>query len=388
MHALGRDEVRSVLVGRKICKASPHFYTSYLRRWPASCMPPIVQGRHLVHVYTRVHPSVLVTDDDLQITAKKTLLRVFNLRKSKDSLFIYCYICGKKDKRYHKSPFSCRPCRIFLREIWCEVRCVTCKNLYIRRYCEQRWKVEHNDASYCSNICQGRQENNQGIARIPLCLVCNEKCKSIQNKYCSNRCQGLVKRIYLGKKFNCAFCDKPFIQKSSRRNKTCSKECARGLRIAGGYHAASRLSGRDYVFSYSGSAKRMMTMIRERDDNRCAMCLSTQNKRSIQVHHIDSDRENNSPENLLNLCKPCHTKAHYPKGHLEYQPSALQVKARQNNALMGKRLKAKVYEALLMEGKASLVRAKNNLAEIKKAVNHALMPHQAAGAISDSSNIA
>lgn len=34
----------------------------------------------------------------------------------------------------------------------------------------------------------------------------------------------------------------------------------------------------------------------------------------LNLHHRDMDRTNNSPDNLLTLCTPCHTKEHWIKG--------------------------------------------------------------------------
>jgi len=39
----------------------------------------------------------------------------------------------------------------------------------------------------------------------------------------------------------------------------------------------------------------------------CAECGGTEN---IEVHHIDGNRRNNDPQNLLPLCQPCHRDVH------------------------------------------------------------------------------
>jgi len=48
--------------------------------------------------------------------------------------------------------------------------------------------------------------------------------------------------------------------------------------------------------------------IRRRDDFICAMCdLKVNGKHErFPVHHIDHNRENNHPDNLITLCKSCH----------------------------------------------------------------------------------
>lgn len=44
-----------------------------------------------------------------------------------------------------------------------------------------------------------------------------------------------------------------------------------------------------------------------RDNNRCCVCLTSER---IQIHHRDGHTENNSPENLMLLCEPCHKGIH------------------------------------------------------------------------------
>lgn len=55
--------------------------------------------------------------------------------------------------------------------------------------------------------------------------------------------------------------------------------------------------------------------IRKRDNYTCALCGKTQNKRRLEVHHIDYDKQNSCPENLISLCIICHRKTN---GEREY----------------------------------------------------------------------
>jgi 5-methylcytosine-specific restriction endonuclease McrA len=54
--------------------------------------------------------------------------------------------------------------------------------------------------------------------------------------------------------------------------------------------------------------------IRERDDYICRMCNKTQIEeledleRKLAVHHIDYNKNNNDPKNLISLCNNCHRK--------------------------------------------------------------------------------
>ena len=48
--------------------------------------------------------------------------------------------------------------------------------------------------------------------------------------------------------------------------------------------------------------------IRERDNHQCQICGKTQkqNNQKLSVHHIDYDKSNLNPDNLIALCKKCH----------------------------------------------------------------------------------
>jgi len=48
--------------------------------------------------------------------------------------------------------------------------------------------------------------------------------------------------------------------------------------------------------------------IRKRDNYTCALCGKVQNGQRHSVHHIDYDKKNSHSENLVTLCKPCHSK--------------------------------------------------------------------------------
>ena len=51
--------------------------------------------------------------------------------------------------------------------------------------------------------------------------------------------------------------------------------------------------------------------IRERDWYVCNICSEKQTIRKHQVHHIDYNKENCNPENLITLCWRCHWKTNY-----------------------------------------------------------------------------
>ena len=62
--------------------------------------------------------------------------------------------------------------------------------------------------------------------------------------------------------------------------------------------------------NYTYNWIRLSKEIKKRDSNKCTKCGGTRN---LAVHHVDFDKKNDSPLNLITLCKSCHSKLH-PKG--------------------------------------------------------------------------
>lgn len=52
--------------------------------------------------------------------------------------------------------------------------------------------------------------------------------------------------------------------------------------------------------------------IRERDNYECQRCGISQEKlgQALAIHHIDWNKKNMNPQNLISLCRSCHTKIH------------------------------------------------------------------------------
>ena len=58
---------------------------------------------------------------------------------------------------------------------------------------------------------------------------------------------------------------------------------------------------------YSPSfTKELKNKIRDRDNHICRLCKKPENGRTLHVHHIDYDKMNNNPTNLISLCIDCH----------------------------------------------------------------------------------
>lgn len=67
--------------------------------------------------------------------------------------------------------------------------------------------------------------------------------------------------------------------------------------------------------------KELKELIRQRDGYQCQMCgmPECENMRKLHTHHIDYDKKNCLPSNLISLCTSCHMKTNYNRKYwMEY----------------------------------------------------------------------
>ena len=72
------------------------------------------------------------------------------------------------------------------------------------------------------------------------------------------------------------------------------------------------LSHLPYSKKWSNQLKKR---IRKRDNNRCVLCHKKGDGRKLSVHHIDYDKENCHPSNLITLCSSCHISTNHNDRH-------------------------------------------------------------------------
>jgi hypothetical protein len=60
---------------------------------------------------------------------------------------------------------------------------------------------------------------------------------------------------------------------------------------------------------YQGFTKALKKQVKERDCNKCAVCLVSEVK--LDVHHIDYNKKNSVLENLITLCSRCHAQTNF-----------------------------------------------------------------------------
>lgn len=70
-----------------------------------------------------------------------------------------------------------------------------------------------------------------------------------------------------------------------------------------------------------GFNKQLKEQIRKRDNHRCQQCFRREdelrtkknNPYKLIIHHIDYDKQNNDPENLISLCATCHGQTNFER---------------------------------------------------------------------------
>jgi len=68
----------------------------------------------------------------------------------------------------------------------------------------------------------------------------------------------------------------------------------------------------EYTLDWTQTLKRS---IRERDKYICQLCSEVQGDIALDVHHIDYNKKNCNPENLITLCRKCHMKTNYKRDY-------------------------------------------------------------------------
>lgn len=84
----------------------------------------------------------------------------------------------------------------------------------------------------------------------------------------------------------------------------CSHECS-GLYHSKENHPFYTGGTNDYPPGWASGFKKK---IRKRDNRQCVVC-KTKDK-VLSVHHIDKNKQNISPSNLITVCNSCHRKVH------------------------------------------------------------------------------
>jgi len=151
------------------------------------------------------------------------------------------------------------------------------------------------DAAYCSSCAKkGSNSNryNEGISLKKYFCACGQEISyqtAVYGKGSCKKCGYIVLR---------------------NQHKKRSSECREKMRQAKlgkfGKLANNWIDGSSFEPYPLGWTKTFKEQIRKRDKHRCRRCGCKENGRKLDIHHIDYNKENLSPENLISLCHTCH----------------------------------------------------------------------------------
>ena len=146
------------------------------------------------------------------------------------------------------------------------------------------------------------------------CLVCGKTiwikkshAEKGWGKYCSKKCQAKIQ--VNGKWLACDYCGKKIYRTPGDLRKSKSKKFFCSVSCHCSWENENVRCGENAPNWVSGQAVYRVLLKRCGKDQKCRMC-GISDKRVLVVHHVDSNRHNNKPENLEWLCRNCHCIAH------------------------------------------------------------------------------
>jgi len=155
----------------------------------------------------------------------------------------------------------------------------------ICEHCKEQFWARLQKIRFCSNGCARRYANPE---RFKKCKQCNKEFKiTVDRKFfCSLECYfanvKAKKTVY-----TCKTCKKKLATYNSYRKRSyCSKDCLYNRPIKRKYR----------------------TKALNNFEKKCSICGDC--KKTIDIHHINGNREINEIENLIALCRGCHIRVH------------------------------------------------------------------------------
>jgi len=149
------------------------------------------------------------------------------------------------------------------------------KRMFCSRDCANSWKV-------------GKTRSKKVTSKCAVCGNKFEHYEKIVRRYCSRECFGMGHKEWM-------LTNNPF------RGMSHSEETKRKMMEAKGNFTGER-SFNDYTEDWC----RVRVDVYRRSGFMCSVCCRKRCR--LSAHHIDYNKKNNDPDNLIALCDSCHSK--------------------------------------------------------------------------------
>jgi len=213
---------------------------------------------------------------------------------------------------------------------YCSIKCRGLDNRGINNYCWKniekkfckfcnkeltRNQIMRNNI-FCSHLCYSKNK----LKKLPIkyCPVCKKKLtrqKVMDNQICCSwECRN---KFFIGDKTycwnnnieekTCFICGGKTRRTSKKSVKLCSNECRKKYQVGkNNPNYKNGLSKEPYGSEFNDELK---GIIRKRDGYRCGICNISEDKfyNKLTIHHIDYDKKNNNPKNLITTCATCNS---------------------------------------------------------------------------------
>jgi len=204
--------------------------------------------------------------------------------------------------------------------------CLTCKQKFTAPPSSSR--------KFCSQTCY-----NSGRAikfEVVTCQNCKKQFSAsipTHRRFCSHLCFHEWSRAKPTRNSNwkggpvvsaCIYCEHPF-ETYFKDQKFCSYACKGAYWSEQGFFRGENnpswrggISKEPYPFEFDKDLKQQ---IRRRDNFTCQLCGKSQDehfkqyREQLSCHHINYLKDDLRPENLISLCRSCHSKTHHNRPH-------------------------------------------------------------------------
>jgi len=199
--------------------------------------------------------------------------------------------------------------------------CETCGKKMFRK---KRSEATRENWKYCSRRCSAIANNKSRKIKETIIVVCKncEKETEIRDTvvdrikiFCSVKCALLYRNKY-NNPIKTLSAEKKLIHTNHLRTVNIGRKYSQSHNI----NLGNAISG-DKHWNWQGGLTKekypeywintLKTSIRERDNYTCKLCYKKQTNRRFSVHHIDYNKNNCDPNNLITLCQSCHCKTGY-----------------------------------------------------------------------------